>query len=494
MKLVSGMANKGRWLVFCLALSFPGIATAHSFNTPYDLPVPFWMYAYGCVATLVVTFAVLGYFYRTSKFEQPAGGPALGQSRIIGRIGARGVTTLRAGAGALLILAIIAGLGGGGNSQQNIAMPLFWVIFLLGTAYVTALFGNFYPIINPWRLVIDGLERLGIDCSRNRVELPAVFAGWFALLTYAALVWIELFAGPAPANVTLILVAHSLLTISGTFLFGKRAWFSQYDIFERLFRLTGKIAPLAYLDVAEDARRWGIRLRQPLSGAEQGHPTNIGGVLFILFMLSSTTYDGLHETIWWARAFWTNALVVFQPLWGGDLVQAQDMLMGWYRLYQWGGLIIFPFFYLAIYVASLGLAKVMAASEVPLKQLIRQFALSILPIAIAYNFTHYFAMFAAEMENLPCVLSDPLDMGWRLLSTANCPVPSSIPMVFVWHLQVAVLLLGHVAGVYLSHAQARRIFPAGHRVMLSQIPMLATMVFYTVFGLWILTLPLGPIG
>ena len=40
----------------------PTAAYAHSFATPYVLPVPFWMYVYGCVATLVVSFAVFTYF------------------------------------------------------------------------------------------------------------------------------------------------------------------------------------------------------------------------------------------------------------------------------------------------------------------------------------------------------------------------------------------------------------------------------------------------
>src|SRR3954462_10927300 len=35
---------------------------AHSFTEPYLLPVPFWLYVYACAATLVLTFAVLGYF------------------------------------------------------------------------------------------------------------------------------------------------------------------------------------------------------------------------------------------------------------------------------------------------------------------------------------------------------------------------------------------------------------------------------------------------
>ena len=34
-------------------------AGAHSFGTVYNLPVPFWMYAYGATAALIVSFAIV---------------------------------------------------------------------------------------------------------------------------------------------------------------------------------------------------------------------------------------------------------------------------------------------------------------------------------------------------------------------------------------------------------------------------------------------------
>src|SRR6185437_5861103 len=43
-------------------LLLAGAAHAHSFGTPYNLPVPVWMYAYGASATLAVSFAIVAYF------------------------------------------------------------------------------------------------------------------------------------------------------------------------------------------------------------------------------------------------------------------------------------------------------------------------------------------------------------------------------------------------------------------------------------------------
>jgi len=44
--------------------------------------------------------------------------------------------------------------------------------------------------------------------------------------------------------------------------------------------------------------------------------------------------------------------------------------------------------------------------------------------------------------------------------------------------------------VYLAHVVALRVFATRRDAMLSQLPMLCLMVFFTVAGLWILALPL----
>jgi len=61
----------------------------------------------------------------------------------------------------------------------------------------------------------------------------------------------------------------------------------------------------------------------------------------------------------------------------------------------------------------------------------------------------------------------------------------------VWHSQVAALLTGHVASVYVAHKVATRIFPAPRDALISQLPLLMLMVCYTILGLWILSLPFG---
>src|SRR5438270_6817120 len=125
-----------------VALAIPAAAVhAHSFSEPYLLPVPFWLYVYGCAATLVLTFAVLGYFLGSAapvRGLRLAPSPSIGGPAIAGPV----LAVARGAALACLVLTIVAGYAGVGDPNANIAMPLFWVIFLLGFTYVNVVAGN----------------------------------------------------------------------------------------------------------------------------------------------------------------------------------------------------------------------------------------------------------------------------------------------------------------------------------------------------------------
>jgi hypothetical protein len=487
MKTVPGV---GRALLLYVPGLIPGEAGAHSFGTPYVLPLPLWMYAYGCAATLIITFSLLG-FFATSQ-DSGSRVPGSAANRLVGRVNRRGLAVLRAGAGAFLLLTIVAGFIGGTNPAQNIGMTLFWVVFVLAFAYATMLVGNLYTIINPWKCTIGGLEGLGVDLTTRRVRVQETFSCWPAFVFYVGLIWIELFLAPEPLLLSLSLVTYSVITVIGAALYGKDVWFNNFDLFERYFSLIGKMAPIEYKR-ANDNSTWCIFLRPPCTGHLRDHPKHISTVLFVLFMLCSTTYDAIHETVWWVSLFWTNLLSILQPIWGTDLGKAQSLLIGWYEAYQQAGLVVFPFFYLALYSAALLWTKVLTGTHMSVRTLTLKFIYSLIPIAIAYNFTHYFTMLVVQLGNFPAVLSDPFDRGWNLIGLRDSASQPILPMGFIWHLQVGVLLAGHVVGVFIAHREASRIFSTRRQVILSQVPILLLMVLYTVFGLWILALPLGPI-
>lgn len=436
-----------------VACCVPTLSSAHSFGAVYVLPVPFWMYVYACVATLLITFSLLGFLVTAPPVQVRASERSLGRSRRGWVIGPLALGLLRAGAAGCLSFCVLAGLFGSSDPARNIGMTLFWVMFLLGFAYITLFAGDLYALINPWRTAQERLQRMGCNLSTRRVKWPRRVGYWPAVLFYVTLVGIELFAKPSPRSMAIILLIYSAITLAGCFTFGTRIWFRRADFFSIYFQLIGKLAPVEYRRLPGAPPRWRVRLRSPFTAMLRQAPAHIALVLFVLFMLSSTTYDAILDTVLWIGLFWRNALWIFEPLWGSDLSQAQTLLMDWYLLYRKAGLLIFPFLYLGLYLLVLYLAKLVTRSPIPLKTLVLKFCYSLLPIAVAYHFTHYFTFLWVQVKALPLLLSDPLGFGWALLPLGGGvqAEPSTMEMGVVWHTQVAVLLGGHMVSIYLAH-------------------------------------------
>ena len=82
-------------------------------------------------------------------------------------------------------------------------------------------------------------------------------------------------------------------------------------------------------------------------------------------------------------------------------------------------------------------------------------------------------------------------VGWNLLGLPRLSAePNPLDMGQAWHIEVALILLGHIASVYLAHAIAQRTFSARRDIWLSELPLLCLMVGYTFIGLTVLSLPL----
>lgn len=470
------------------SLLAPARAAAHTYIQPYTLPVPFSLYLYACAATLVLTFAALGYFIGVPVRPMRI---SLAAERVVARVtGRAAIWLLRAAAVGLLALTVAAGFVGTRSPLANIAVPLFWIGFLLAFTYATAIIGDLYNLANPWRFLVAGLEACGVDLTRARARYPRRLGYLPAFAFYVALVWIELFWLPKPATLSIVLLAYTALTIVGSWLFGKAAWFEHGEVFAIFFRLVGTLAPVAYRLQADGAAE--IHLRMPFAGAIDDSAGHLSLLLFVLFMLSATTYDAVHDTVLWVGLFWQNALAVLRPLWGTDMARAQAALIGWFTLYQRAGLVLSPFLYFSIYMLVMRAMKALTDTAISTRELGLRFAFSVIPIAIVYNAAHYYTLILAQIPLAPYLAADPFGFGWNLLGLAPDPSePPPLDMGKVWHTEVALILAGHLASVYLAHLIALRVFPSRRQALLSQLPMLALMVAYTLLGLWVLSLPLA---
>lgn len=481
-------------LALCCGLR-PAPAAAHSFGRVYNLPVPVWMYLYGAAAALALSFVMIGYFVT----ERAAGAAPRSRDlsgsavdRAIHRWRVMPLLKLTSVAGLALCLA--TGFLGTPNPYGNFNMTFFWVVFVLGLTYLTALVGDVYAAVNPWRVIAVAIGRIWTGFAHGRLRYPPALGYWPALAFYLVFIWIELFGKTGPFSLAVILSAYTGVNLLGVWLVGARAWFRYCEFFSVFFRLVATLAPLEYVPAqqAADGRR-RLRLRPPFSGLLQDRPEHISLLVFVLFMLASTAFDGLHETAPWRRLFWVDLYhAALADRVGHNPLVAFPAMNRLYHLWQSLWLIAAPFIYLVVYLAFVTLAKLAARSELSLRDMALRFALPLLPIALVYNITHYYTLIQIQGVKITSLASDPFGRDWNLFGTGDWFQYAIIPNpITVWHVQVVLIVLGHIVSVYIAHLVALRSFPTRRQATLSQLPMLMLMVLFTTVGLWILAQPIA---
>jgi hypothetical protein len=470
---------------FILLLS-SGAAAAHMSGVVYNLPIPFWMYGFAASAALALSFLIVGYFVTAKsvarnfrQIELVVPDNTILRAVLVG---------LRTFSVCALLLTTLTGVFGPANPFANFSVTFFWVVFALGFTYLTALVGDAYALINPWRAICDGLARLNPRLLRPRVQYPGWLGYYPALAFYMAFIWLELFGQPRPRALGEILLAYSVINVVGAGVFGRDAWFHYGELFAVFLRVIGKIAPLGYRIDPASGRPDRVQVRQPFIGLLAEPADHVSLLLFVVFMLSSTAFDGVHETRPWALVFWKEIYPQLTRL----IARPYLFFVSIYYYWQWAMLFVSPFVYLAVYTVFVWLMRIVTGSTRTVRDLALQFAFTLVPIAFVYNITHYYTLLLAEAPVIVTMISDPFGVGWDLFGTAKLHRPPAIPLADqVWHTQVGLILFGHIVSVYLAHLQALKIFPKGRQGVVSQLPMLALMMLLTTVGLRILSLPIA---
>ena len=135
-----------------------------------------------------------------------------------------------------------------------------------------------------------------------------------------------------------------------------------------------------------------------------------------------------------------------------------------------------------------GMATVRGAP--PLRKLRTGFAHTLIPIAFAYLVAHYFSLFVfQEQAQFTYLLSDPLgDRDHRPLRHRLRGIDFKVLSAnAIWYVQVGALVVGHVLALTLAHDRATAYWGDYRQAARSQYWMLAVMVAFTCFGLYLLS-------
>lgn len=460
---------KRSFLLAVLLFVIPPSVSAHAFGALYNLPVPFWLYLYGAVAVLVVSFLLFGYFLNTKPSLGYPSVKSITLSRLLNN--SIFINIAKVISVLLFVLTIVSGLFGVDAAYLNFNMTFFWIFCVTGLTILSGFMGNIYALLNPWKIIIDFYQKLAGPVIPY-IEYPKRAGYYPALIIFIVLIWLELIGQTTPFTLSIILLQYTIINFFGYFLVGNN-WFKYCEFFSVFFRL------ISLVSVLERAGNT-VRIRPPFAGILTTKATHFSQIYFVIFMLSSTAFDGFRETTIAIRLYWGYFDSFFRSIFGENA----------YLYFQTIGLLFSIFVFLALFMISIFITKIVTRTRIKISELALGFIFTLIPIAFAYNIAHYYTLIFTEGPRIFELIQDPFGWGWRIVDPSYLPSSQILNADFVWHSQVLIILIGHIAGVYLSHVISLQLFNR-KLAMLSQLPLLILMVIYTIIGLWILSQPLG---
>jgi hypothetical protein len=382
----------------------------------------------------------------------------------------------------LLGVAIYSGLEGTEAPDRNFITTFVFVTVWLGFPAIAVAFGDVFQLFNPWRALsapVGWSFRKILGRSPSHLAYPERLGRWPAAVGLVAVVWLELIYGSGngvavgvePAAIARAAIFYSVYTLVMIGLFGREKWFANGEVFSVYFGMYGSLGKLQ----ARDGR---LGVRKFMSGSTTWI-AGAGSIAVAVASVGTTTFDGAQEGVFSGAletASGWMADIGFGPLASGRL--GATFVLG-----------LSVLLVALIFSAGVrGMSSVPGAS--PRRELARSFGHVLIPIAFAYLVAHYFSLFAFQMQaQFTFLLSDPLGTGTTdLFGTAGSGIDYGlVTPELTWYVQVAALVAGHVAALALAHDRALSIWGDYRSATRSQYWMLAVMVAFTCFGLFLLS-------
>jgi hypothetical protein len=454
---------------------------AHALAAREDLPIPAWLFAWGASLVLIVSFFVLAAAWRRPRFEEDRW-RSLGAGAA-GAITSRPVQALCGLIGVSLFgVAIYAGLRGTEAPDRNFALTFLFVTTWLGFPVLSALLGDVFRPFNPWRAAgrtAGAAFRAVAGQPPAHLPYPERLGRWPAAVGLLAFVWLEVVYGSGvgvavgldPHAAAVAAILYSTYTLAMMALFGVERWCRTGEVFSVYF---GMFSQLGAFAVREG--RLGRRLPLAAAGRWAAIP---GSAAVVIASIATTSFDGAQE-----GAFGSAIETVFEWLSDGGVGLTASL-----RLTD---TVFMALSFLGVaLVYELGVRGMRTVPGAPpLAKLRTGFAHTLIPIALAYLLAHYFSLFVfQEQAQFTYLLSDPLGTGSTdLFGTASGGIDFTLlSSNAIWYVQVGALVAGHVLALTLAHDRALAYWPDYRRATQSQYWMLAVMVAFTCFGLYLLS-------
>ncbi|MBW1896338.1 MAG: hypothetical protein JRI47_04710 [Deltaproteobacteria bacterium] len=119
-----------------------------------------------------------------------------------------------------------------------------------------------------------------------------------------------------------------------------------------------------------------------------------------------------------------------------------------------------------------------------------RYAYCLLPIALFYHLAHNLEHLLMEGPKIFSRISDPFGWGWNLFRTAGVSIPPLTSLDVLWVLQIILVGVGHVYSLWVAQKISRQTFSSTALARRGQWPMLAAMIIFSIFSLWLLKQPM----
>ncbi len=441
---------------------------------------------------------------------------------------------------------IVVGLVGSQEPGRNIAPVLTWNIWWIGLIFLVLLLGNVWCFMCPWTAIPDWIMRgsltrvtairtLGRKYPRFKLWM------WPAITLFAFVTWLELVFDAANRPWLTSLLGIGMIALSWLLLvLYERKAMCRYVCF--VGRVSGQYSLMGMLELRrrDNETCRACKTKDCFHGNERGYPCpthEFMGAMNenqyctlctecvkscphdnISFNLRSSGADVLYPhrakrdeaymaiLIFIVSAFHGAAMIPRWMEWEdalrGALIDGQVALFGVDALGlagSYGGMVTFTLMMLLCVVVPGALYWLLCAlmhlasgrRDISLKRVFIRFAYTLLPIALFYHLAHNATHVFWEWSKLWRLISDPLGWGHDYFGTARAPLSALWSPESIWYLQVALVIIGHIYGIFVAQREAFRVYGGDRRASLrAHLVMMIGMVAMSFLSLWLLAQPM----